>query len=234
MLAGIITGVIIAIAVFYVERLILVKGKWYNTLVYFEMKLNTLLSILDDNQFQIRKGLNTKGILLLLPHELTIDENRVHQIGRIIVKNKLISLSLDLEKYNNSLRTAIAGFQQNIDNLKTPPLGLSDEEKQRFLDKIKKAFSEQISTIEPFGNKLADDIMDVLVDVRFFLKRDKSRLTAAILQKRHTEDELDEWRKEDKERLRTEIESGRKKDLEIREKFGVKTDLIGEEGQSME
>ncbi len=228
MLAGIITGVIIAIAVFYVEQLILVKGRWYNTLVYFGMKLNTLLSILDDNQFQIRTGLNTKGILLLLPHELTIDENRIHQIGRIIVKNKLLSLSLGLEKYNNSLRTAIAGCQQNIDNLKTPPLGFSDEDKQRFLNKIKKEFRKQISRIEPFGDKLADDIMDALVDVRFFLKKDKSRLTAAVLQKHYTKDELDEWRKEDKERLRTEIGSVRKKDLERRKKFGVETDLTGD------
>ena len=228
MLAGIITGVIIAIAVFYVEQLIIVKGRWYNTLVYFEMKLNTLLSILDDNQFQIRTGLNTKGILLLLPHELTIDENRIHKIGRIIVKNKLLSLSLGLEKYNNSLRTVIAGCQQNIDNLKTPPLAFSDAEKQRFLNKVKKEFREQISRIEPFGDKLADDIMDALVHVRFFLKKDKSRLTAAILQKSYTKDELDEWRKEDKERLRTEIGSVRKKDLERRNKFGVETNLTGD------
>ncbi len=228
MLAGIITGVIIAIAVFYVEQLILVKGRWYNALVYFEMKLNTLLSILDDNQFQIRTGLDTKGILLLLPHELTIDENRIHQIGRIIVKNKLLSLSLGLEKYNNSLRTVIVGCQQNIDNLKTPPLKFSDEEKQRFLNKTKKEFRKQISRIEPFGDKLADDIMDALVDVRFFLRKDKSRLTAAILQKCYTKDELDEWRNEDKERLRTEIASLRKRDLERRDKFGVETDLTGD------
>jgi hypothetical protein len=95
------------------------------------MKLNTLLSTLNDNQFLIKRGVKTEGILLIIPHEITISENRIHEIGRISVKRKLVSLSLGLEKYNNSLRTAIVGFQGNIENLKLDPLGLSSKEKEK-------------------------------------------------------------------------------------------------------
>lgn len=225
MLAGIITGVAIAIAVFYVERLILAKGKWYNTLVYFEMKLLVLISTLDDNQYLIKKGLEKDwGILILLSRELSIGENRIHNIGRIDVKNKLLSLTLDLTKYNYNLKTAIAGFRENMENLKVPPINLNDTQKSRMLEKAKSEFRNNLIEIKTFGAKLMNDIKDVLVDVRFYIKKDKSIISPAILQRRVCKEELQRWREKDRLKLQKEIELVREEDRKRRAKFGVKSD----------
>lgn len=225
MFAGIITGVVIAIVVFYVEQLILKKGKWYNTLVYFELKLHFLMSTLNDNQFLIEKGLEKKrGILILLPHELSIDENRIHNIGRIDVKNKLLSLTLNLTKYNYSLRTAIAGFRENIENLKIPPIDLDDTQKSRMLEKAKDEFRNNLVEIKTFGTKLMNDIEDVVVDVRFYIKKDKSIISPAILQRWVCKEDLERWREKDRPKLQKEIELVREKDRKRRAQFSVKSD----------
>lgn len=221
---GIFSAIIVGIATFYAKELILLQGRRYNALVYSEMKLNTLLSTLDDNQFSIKRGVKAKGILVILPHELTVSENRIHEIGRIIVKRKFVDLALDLEKYNNSLRTAIAGFQRNLENLKLDPLGLSYEEKGELLSYAKNEFRRQLSEIEVFGNKLADDIKNVLVEVRFFLKNDKGRFLPVIWQKYYDRKEFENWKIEDKKRLEKEIELVRSKDQERRSKFGIRSD----------
>jgi len=225
MVTGIITGVIIAMVVFYIEQLILKKGKWYNTLVYFELKLHSLMSTLNDNQSLIKKGLEKdRGILILLPHELSISENMIHNIGRIDVKNKLLSLTLDLTKYNYSLKTAIAGFRENIENLKVPPVDLNNMQKGQMLEKTKGEFRNNLLEIKTFGNKLTDDIDDVLLDVRFYIKKDKSIISPTILQRRVSKEELERWREENRPKLQKEIESVREKDRKKRAKFGVKSD----------
>jgi len=222
--SGITVGIIIGIVVFYVKEIILLQGRRYNALVYFEMKLHTLLSTLDDNQFLIKKGINTKGILVILPHELSIEESRIHEIGRITVKNKLVSLALDLEKYNNSLRTAIAGFQGNIENLKLDPLGLNSKEKETLLNHAKEEFRQNLQEIGTFGGKLADDIENVLVEVRFFLKKDKSRIPSTIWQRHYDRKGLEKWKIEDRKRLANEIKLVQKKNQERRSKFGIRPD----------
>ena len=224
---GITIGIIVGIVVFYVKEIIILQGRRYNALVFFEMKLHILLSTLDDNQFLIKKGVNTKGILVILPHELTIDENRIHKIGRITVKNKLMSLSLNLEKYNNSLRTAITGFKGNMENLKLDPLGLDSKEKQTLLDRAKDEFRRNLGEIGTFGAKLIDDIENLLVEGRFFLRKDKSRIPSTIWQRRYDKKELEKWKTEDKKQLTKEIELVQKKDQERRSKFGVRLDSIG-------
>ncbi len=225
MLTGIIIGVIITIVAFYIEQLILKKGKWYNTLVYFELKLNSLMSSLSGNQSVIKKGLEEDGdILILLPHELNISENRIYNIGRIDVKNKLLGLALNLNKYNHDLRTAIAEFRENVENLKVPPVDLNNMQKGQILKKAKSQFKNHLSEINKIGAKLTNDIEDVLVNVRFYIKKDKSIISPAILQRRVRKEELERWREEDWPKLHKEIESVREKDRKRRAQFSVKSE----------
>ncbi|TKJ46677.1 hypothetical protein CEE34_07715 [Candidatus Aerophobetes bacterium Ae_b3a] len=176
------------------------------------MKLNSLISSLSGNQFAIKKGLEEDGgILILLPHELNISENRIHNVGRIDVKNKLLGLALNLNKYNRSLRTATAEFRENIENLKVPPVDLNNMQKGQMLEKAKSQFKNHLSEIKTFGTRLMNDIEDVLVDVRFYIKKDKSIISPAILQRRVRKEELERWREKDRPELRKEIESVREK-----------------------
>ncbi len=125
-------AIIVGIVIFYVKQRILLQGRRYNTLVYFEMKLNTLFSTLNDSQSLIKQGVKTKGIFIMFPHELTIDEDRIHEMGRITIKNELMRLSLGLGRYNNSLKTTIVAFQRDLQILEGNLLEWTPDRKKNF------------------------------------------------------------------------------------------------------
>ncbi len=214
-------AIIVGIVIFYVKQRILLQGRRYNVLVYFEMKLNTLLFTLNDNQSLIEQGVNIKGIFIMFPHELTINEDRIHEMGRITIKNELMGLSLSLGRYNNSLKTTIAAFQKDLQILEGNLLEWTPDRKKEFLNHAKNDFKQRLSKIGTFGNELIDKIKDILVEVRFFVKNDKSRFLPTIWQKYYDKKELKSCKMEDRKRLEKEIESIRIKDKESKIKFGI-------------
>lgn len=115
---GMFSGVLVGIVVFLASKYYESRVKRYNALCNIELILNHLLASLDDNQYQIKKALETDEIHLIFPGELVLEEQDLHEIGRVGLKNKLLGVLIDCQKYNQSLAHAIKVFETNIETFK--------------------------------------------------------------------------------------------------------------------
>ena len=115
---GTFSAIIAGLALFLVSKHHETRLKRYNALCYMEQILNCLLVSLSDNQWQIEKATGTNAVTLIFPSELNITEQDIREISRIDLKNELLGVFIDCQKYSHSLASAIKLFEANVDTFK--------------------------------------------------------------------------------------------------------------------
>ena len=171
-----------------------------------EQILNCLLASLSDNQWQIKKALETDEVTLIFPTELMLTEQDIREIGRTGLKNKLLGIFIDCRKYNESLAHAIKVFETNIETFKafgaqqfTGDLGTI----QGIMKGFYRQFKIKLKEIYDFGIVVEEGVEEALVDTRFFVRKVDKPLFVS-LNPYYSQRDLERWRIGDSKQLKEE------------------------------
>jgi hypothetical protein len=194
-------GLIVYLLTQYFDR----RMKRYNALCHLELTLNHLLTNLSDNQFQLKKAIDSDDPTLLFPGALNISEADIRDIGRIGLKNKLLNTLIDCEKYSHDLEAVIAISEHNIQINKELYAQRSTDPQhiQRILKDIHRQSKAQLKELYGHGELVNRSIKDALVDVRFFVKVDRPAFVG--LTPYYGQGELKDWRVKNLKSLEAEM-----------------------------
>jgi len=202
---GTFSGILVGLVGFLVSKHHERRLKRYDALCHMEQILNCLLVGLSDNQWQIEKARATDEVTLIFPSELRITEQDIREIGRIDLKNKLLGVLFDCQKYGQSLAAAIKLFEANVDTFKAfggQQFSGQQHTIQAILKDIYRQFKIKLKELYDFGKVVERGIEAALVDTRFFVRHDKPWLTTLV--RYYDKRDLERWRKTDGERLKRE------------------------------
>lgn len=206
---GAILASLVGFSTYWVQRLAETSRKRYDTLVYLEQELNTALSDLSINESMIRGAVKERGMPLIRPHTLQIEENHIREIGRPELKNILFSLSLEFGRYNNGFEIAITAYEKEVVRINGTLAEYGRPKANTMLEEAKKNFKSGLGRIQQYGDGLTNEIKDALARVRFFLKNDRSRILQHITTKYYDKQEYENSVKIERKELEKEISSGR-------------------------
>ena len=204
---GAFSGILVGLVGFVVAKHHETRLKRYNALCYMEQILNCLLVSLSDNQWQLEKARAADEVTLIFPSELKIAEEDIREISRIDLKNKLLGVLIDCQKYAQSLAGAIKLFETSVDTFKAFG-GQQFSGRQDMVQAIIRDFYRRLKIklreLHDFGKVVEKGIGDALVDARFFLRNDRPWLTR--FDPYYGKRDLEQWRKTDGEQLKRERE----------------------------
>jgi len=202
---GVIVSVAAALIGYWLTRYFDRRVKRYNALCYMELILNCLLTSLSDNQYQIEKALASNEPTLIFPSLLHLSKSDIAEIGRVSLKNRLLNVFIDCEKYGQSLESAISIFERNVQTFKdfqarqfTNPQHI-----QLILRDYHRQSKSQLKELYDFGQLVNEVIKAALVDVRFFAKNDRPPLIG--IGPYYSKRELERWRVKNRQELEKEI-----------------------------
>jgi len=203
---GTFSGILVGLVAFFIGKYHETRSKRYNALCYIEQILNCLLVSIRDNQWQIEKALVSEEVTLMFPSELKIVEENIREISRIDLKNKLLEVLIDCQRYGQSLAGAIKLFEVNVETFRAFRGQQFGSSQQDIVQSIIKDFYRQFKTklreLHEFGNAVEQGIEESLVETRFFGRND--RLWLSRFDPYYSEKDLKRWRRVDLERLQEE------------------------------
>ena len=202
---GVIVTVSAGLLGYWLTRYFDRRVRRYNVLCHLEVTLNHLLTALSDNQFQLDRAIQSQQLTLIYPRSMPISRDDIQEVGHTDLKNKLLGVLIDFEKYAHDLAFMVSIVDRNVGDFKVFRARQSTDPQfvQSMLNDIHRQSREQLRQLHEYGKLVERSTHDALVDIRFFAKNDRPPLIG--LGPFYSKRELKRWREKDSKQLAAEV-----------------------------
>ena len=202
---GIVVTVFAGLLGYWLTRYFDRRVRRYNVLCHLEVILNHLLTPLSDNQFQLNRAIQSEELMLIYPRSMSISRDDIQEVGHVSLKDKLLAVVIDHEKYAHDLAFMVSVVDRNIENFKVLRAHESSDPQfaRSMLNEIHRQSTMQLKQLHEYGKLVERSTHDALLDVRFFSKNDQPPLIG--LAPFYSKEELKKWREKDSVRLAAEV-----------------------------
>ena len=166
----------------------------YNALCRMELTLNHLIVALSDNQYQLDLAIKSDELTVIYARSMPIEEEDIQDIGRVALKNTLLEVLIDCEKYVHDLKFSSELLDRNV-QISKELYGRQSTDPQhikRILNDIYRKSKPQLKVLYDYGKLVEEAVKAALVDVQFFCQNDRPPFVGLV--PFYAKGELERWR----------------------------------------